>query len=70
MNRNIGTVDRVVRIVLGVVVVAVGAWYRSWWGLIGIPLIATGIVRFCGLYVPFGINTCGIQTIPKKKDES
>ena len=70
MNRNIGTIDRVVRIVLGVIVIAVGLWYRSWWGLIGIPLIVTGIVRFCGLYVPFGLNTCRIQTIPKEKGES
>ncbi len=70
MNRNIGTVDRVVRIVLGVIVIAVGLWYRSWWGLIGLPLIATGIVGFCSLYVPFGINTCGIRRAPKENDGS
>ena len=36
MLRNVGGADRVVRVVLGLVIIAVGLYFRSWWGLIGI----------------------------------
>jgi hypothetical protein len=58
MKTNIGTVDRVVRIVVGVVIIGVGIYFRSWWGLIGLLPLLTAVVRFCPAYLPFGINTC------------
>ena len=58
MKQNIGTVDRVVRIVLGLAIAAAGIYFRNWLGLIAIIPLATAVVRFCPLYLPFGISTC------------
>ena len=58
MTTNIGTVDRVVRVVVGLVIIGVGICFRSWWGLIGLLPLLTAVVRFCPAYVPFGISTC------------
>ena len=63
MIQNVGTVDRVVRIVLGVALIgasllgAIGAW-----GWIGLVPIATGLFRFCPAYLPFGLSTCPAKT--------
>jgi len=62
MKVNIGSADRVVRLIAGLVILGVGWYYRSWWGLIGLlPLLTAGI-RFCPAYVPFGITTCKPET--------
>lgn len=59
MKTNVGTTDRAIRILVGLGLIgatlfgAIGAW--GWLGLI--PL-ATGIVRFCPAYLPFGMSTC------------
>lgn len=57
MKRNVGTVDRVIRIVVGLAIAAAGIYFRNWLGLIAIIPLATGIVAFCPLYLPFGIST-------------
>jgi len=58
MEKNVGLVDRGIRIVLGLAAFALGWNYGSWWGLVGIIPIATGFMRSCPLYLPFGLNTC------------
>lgn len=58
MTRNVGGGDRVFRIVLGVVVIAVGVYYRSWWGVLGALPLLTGLFSFCPVYLPFGTSTC------------
>ncbi|MFA4923593.1 MAG: DUF2892 domain-containing protein [Ignavibacteriaceae bacterium] len=58
MKKNVGSIDRVLRIVLGVVIVALGIYYQSWWGVIGIIPLFTASVSSCPLYLPFGISTC------------
>lgn len=57
MKQNIGTVDRIVRIALGLAIAAAGIYFRNWLGLIAIIPFATALVRFCPLYLPFGIST-------------
>lgn len=57
MKCNVGTVDRLLRIIIGLVIALLGVVFDSWWGLIGIVPIATGLFRFCPLYVPFKIST-------------
>lgn len=58
MKKNVGSIDRVIRIVLGVVVVALGLYYQSWWGVLGIIPLFTASISSCPLYLPFGISTC------------
>ena len=57
MQCNIGKTDRMVRLVAGVVIIAAGFYYQSWWGAIGIMPLMTGALRWCPPYSLFGINT-------------
>jgi hypothetical protein len=57
MTCNMGNGDRMFRGVLGIVIVAAGVFFQSWWGLIGLVLLGTSIFAFCPAYVPFKINT-------------
>ena len=57
MKKNIGSVDKTVRIILGVVIIALGLYYQSLWGLIGLLPLLTSLVGICPLYLPFGIST-------------
>lgn len=58
MNANVGGIDKVARVVLGLLIIAAGVYYHSWWGAIGAVLLITGILNFCPLYLPFGISSC------------
>lgn len=57
MIHNIGSADRIIRIILGVGIIALGVVFKSWLGLIGIIPLATAAVRTCPLYLPFGLST-------------
>lgn len=58
MKKNIGKVDSIIRIVIGVIVIILGVVYNSWLGAIGvIPLITAGI-GFCPLYKLLGVKSC------------
>ncbi len=60
MKTNVGTADRVIRILLGLVALSLIFILESdarWWGLMGLPSLATGWVGWCGLYWAFGIDT-------------
>ncbi len=59
MLKNVGTLDRNVRIVLGSVMLVAGLIFQSWWWLLGLAPLITGILGFCPLYVPIGFNTEG-----------
>jgi hypothetical protein len=57
MKKNVGGVDRIVRIVIGVILLAIGLIAQSWWGLIGlVPLLTAGL-NFCPLYTLIGVNS-------------
>ncbi|MEO6873412.1 MAG: DUF2892 domain-containing protein [Opitutaceae bacterium] len=58
MKANIGSIDRIIRFILGLVLLGAGWYYKSWWGLIGLLPLFTATVRVCPAYLPFGINTC------------
>lgn len=57
MKCNMGKGDRLFRAILGIVVLAAGLYFQSWWGLIGLVFLGTAMVRWCPGYVPLGINT-------------
>ena len=59
MKTNIGTIDRVVRIIAGVTLIALAATgIISVWGYLVVVPLLTAFVRFCPAYLPFGISTC------------
>ncbi|WP_167604577.1 YgaP family membrane protein [Maribellus sediminis] len=57
MKYNVGPVDRLLRIIVGLLIAIAGVIFDSWWGLIGIVPLATGLFKFCPLYIPFKIST-------------
>ena len=57
MKKNMGKADRYVRLLIGVVIIAVGIIYQSWWGLIGLVPLLTAGMNFCPLYTIFGMST-------------
>ena len=63
MSQNVGTADRAVRIVLGIVMLLAAAVVEHdarWFGLIGLIPLLTGVVGSCPLYSLFGISTCAL----------
>jgi len=58
MKPNVGSLDRITRILAGGAILGAGYYCKSWWGLVGLLPILTGLVRFCPAYLPFGLNTC------------
>lgn len=69
METNEGTVDRVIRVVLGSILIYTGAIQMDLSGvlayivvLVGLILLITGTTGFCGLYTVIGINTLKKKT--------
>ena len=61
MKANVGGIDRVVRILAGLVLLALVFVLEGdsrWWGLVGLLPLATGLFRFCPASLPFGASTC------------
>lgn len=58
-STNVGGIDRILRIIVGVVLIAmVFVGPQSLWGWLGIIPLATGFLSTCPLYSLLGINTC------------
>lgn len=63
MERNVGDVERVVRVVAGLGILSlVFIGPKSLWGLVGLVPVFTGLTGWCPPYQLLGINTC------KRKD--
>jgi len=57
MKQNIGKADKIIRLVLGLAIAALGIFYKSWWGLIALVPILTAFTNSCPLYLIFKLNT-------------
>ncbi len=66
MQTNIGAVDRALRVLLGVALIALAfAGMVPWWvGLIGLVPLGTAALASCPLYTVLGIRTCRAPTRP------
>ena len=63
MNKNVGGFDRILRVVVGVVLVALAATGTvGVWGYVGIVPIFTGAIGWCPAYLPFGFSTCKMRS--------
>lgn len=58
MTKNVGGVDRLLRVVVGLGIVAAGLFFKSWWGAVGLVPLLTAALGWCPAYLPFGISTC------------
>jgi hypothetical protein len=68
MQINVGSLDRIVRIVVGLILLSLPLWLDSpwrWLGLIGIMPLITGLAGRCLGYRLLGLSTCPIQKKPE-----
>jgi len=62
MTQNVGGIDRILRIVVGLVLIGLAATGTvGWWDWLGIVLLATGALGWCPPYAIFGFNTCAMK---------
>lgn len=67
MKCNTGSIDRIVRVVLGAGLIAASLLgIIGVWGWIGIVPLVTGLVGVCPAYLPFGVSTCSSEPKPKR----
>jgi hypothetical protein len=50
MKKNVGGIDRILRLVIGLVIMAVAVYYRAWWGVFGLIIFLTGAMSRCTVY--------------------
>lgn len=67
MKKNMGSADKTVRLILGIGIIALGLYFQSWWGLVGLVPLATSFMGVCPAYLPFGISTCKTDLDSKKR---
>ena len=62
MTTNVGTIDRMLRVIAGLVLIALAlgyvSGYQTMWGWIGIIPLVTGLFGTCPVYSLLGLNTC------------
>jgi hypothetical protein len=62
MNKNIGGIDRIARIIAGLVLIALAATGTiGWWGWIGVVPLLTALLGWCPAYTLFGFKTCKLS---------
>ena len=62
MKTNVGTVDRVLRVLAGLGLIGAAlSGIIGVWGWVGVVLLATGTFGSCPAYLPFRFNTCGTR---------
>lgn len=62
MKANIGSIDRAVRFIIGLILIGLSAFgVIGWWGWLGAVLVVTAVIRFCPLYRLIGIRTCKVR---------
>jgi hypothetical protein len=63
MSLNEGTIDRVLRVLVGLAVLSLAfVGPKSMWGWVGLVPLLTGVVGFCPLYAVLGIRTCKLRS--------
>lgn len=62
MTRNVGGIDRILRIIVGLVLIGLAATGTvGLWGWIGVVPLATGLLGTCPAYRLIGLNTCPLK---------
>lgn len=61
LNKNVGNIDRILRIVAGLALLVGFATTGVWWMLIGLVPLATGLMSRCPAYALFGLSTCPMK---------
>ncbi|MCB1722848.1 MAG: DUF2892 domain-containing protein [Gammaproteobacteria bacterium] len=57
MTKNVGSIDRVIRIIIGVALIVWGYMNQNWWGAVGLVPLLTALIGWCPPYALLGIKT-------------
>ncbi len=57
MKKNVGNIDKWIRITLAIIIAVIGWYYKSWWGLVALIPLLTVFISFCPVYLLFGFQT-------------
>ncbi len=71
MKPNVGGIDKIVRIIVGIALLSLLLWVDGrdkWFGLIGLVPLLTVVMRWCPFYTVFGINSCPAKTKSKTEE--
>ena len=63
MKQNIGSLDRLIRMLVGLIIIGAGSFHESWWGAIGLLPITTALFRTCVIY-----RILKVDTLDKQED--
>ncbi|MEM4327038.1 MAG: DUF2892 domain-containing protein [Candidatus Diapherotrites archaeon] len=58
MQKNVGDLDKSIRIILGLLIIALGIYFQNWLGVLGLIPLITGLINYCPAYSLLGFNTC------------
>lgn len=61
MMANVGGIDRILRIVVGLALISLVWLVPTNWGWVGVVPLLTGLFRFCPAYAPFGLSSCPLD---------
>lgn len=61
IKKNVGKVDKIIRIIFGLAIIGAGVFFNTWLGAIGIIPIVTALIGWCPPYAILGINTCSVK---------
>ena len=61
MTPNVGNVDRIIRILAGIALIAWALMGGPVWAWIGVIPLVTGVAKICPAYMLLGVNTCGTK---------
>jgi len=61
MTKNVGGMDKTIRIIIGLAIIAAGVFYQSYWGAVGLVPLLTALIGWCPPYAIFGINSCSVK---------
>jgi hypothetical protein len=58
MRANIGSTDKIIRVIIGVSIIFTALYFGSWLAMLGFVPLITAAFRWSPLYTMFGVNTC------------
>lgn len=58
MKKNIGTLDRILRLTAGGALIAWALFGGPAWAWVGVVPVLTAFIGFCPAYLPFGLSSC------------